>query len=60
MLQYPQSQGPQGRIPNLWKLQDELLSHIRSLEAKGVKGDEHGIFLTPVILSRLPHDICME
>ena len=54
------SSGKTSRIPNLWKLQDELLSHIRSLEAMGVKGDECGIFLTPVILSRLPHDIRME
>ena len=50
------SSGKTSRIPNLWKLQDKLLSHTRGLEAIGVKGDEYGIFLTPVILSRLPHD----
>ena len=54
------SSGKTSRIPNLWKLQDKLLSPIRSLEAMGVKGDEYGIFLTPVILSRLPHDSRME
>ena len=47
-------------ISSLWKLQDELLSHIRSLETLGVAGDQFGVFLTPVILSRLPHDIRME
>ena len=47
-------------VTNLWKIQDELLTHIRSLEALGVKGDQYGLFLTPVILSRLPHDIRLE
>ena len=40
----------------LWKLQDELLTHIRSLESLGITGDTYG-FLTPVILSRLPNDM---
>ena len=48
------------KTASLWKLQDELLSHIRSLESLGVKGDKYGLFLTPVILSRLPNDIRME
>ena len=37
----------------LWKLQDELLAHVRSLEALGVTGDQYGVILTPLILSRL-------
>ena len=44
----------------LRKLQDELLTHIRSLEALGVSGGEYGLFLTPVTLSRLPSDIRLE
>ncbi|KAK3873849.1 hypothetical protein Pcinc_021180 [Petrolisthes cinctipes] len=47
-------------IASLWKMQDELNSHIRSLEALGVKGDQYGVVLTPVILSRLPQEIRME
>ena len=52
--------GKGSRVSNLWKLRDELLSHIRSLESLGIKGEDYGVFLTPVILSRLPNDIRME
>ncbi|XP_063851761.1 uncharacterized protein LOC135095052 [Scylla paramamosain] len=45
---------------SLWKMQDQLNSHVRSLEALGVKGDQYGVVLTPVILSRLPQEIRME
>ena len=48
------------RVATLWKLLDDLQAHVRSLEALGVTGPEYGIFLTPVILSRLPQDIRME
>ncbi len=41
-------------------MQDQLNSHVRSLEALGVKGDQYGVVLTPVILSRLPQEIRME
>ena len=44
----------------LRKLQEELLSHIRSLEVLNVKGINYGVVLTPVILSRLPSDFRME
>ena len=43
-----------------WKLQDELLTFICSLEAFGVNGDQYRVFMTPVSLSRLPHDIRLE
>lgn len=45
---------------SLWKLQDQLLCHVRSLEGLGIKGDQYGVVLTPVILSRLPQDIRLE
>ena len=53
---------PKGRltVPILWKMQDELLAHVRSLEALGITWDKYGLFLTPVILSRLPQDLRME
>ena len=53
-------QGKGSRTSTLRKLQDELLSHVRSLEALDINGKDYGIFLTPVILSRLPNDIRME
>ncbi|XP_066953354.1 uncharacterized protein [Macrobrachium rosenbergii] len=46
-------------VSSLWKLQDELLT-LRSLEALGVDGNQYGVFMTPVILSRLPPDIRLE
>ena len=47
-------------VSNLWKLHDELLTHVRSLENQGITGDQYGVFLTPLILSRLPQDITLE
>ena len=44
----------------LCKLQDELLAHVRSLEALGVTGEQSGVILTPLILSRLPQDVRLE
>ncbi|XP_068210791.1 uncharacterized protein [Palaemon carinicauda] len=52
--------GSSKHISSLWKLQDELLTHVRSLEALGVDGKQYGVFMTPVILSRLPSDIHLE
>ncbi len=62
LLNLPQMpRGQKGtRVASLWAWKDTLLSHIRSLEGLGIKGDTYGIFLTPIILSRLPHDMRME
>ena len=49
----PNPCGKGSRVSNLWKLQDELLSHI-SLESLGIRGEDYGVLLTPVILSRFP------
>ena len=50
----------QSKVAALWQLQDNLQAHIRSLEALGVRGEEYGVILTPLILSRLPADIRLE
>ena len=55
----PKTSGPQ-YITSLWKMQDQLVSHARSLEVLNVKEDQYGVILTPVILSRLPHDLRIE
>ncbi len=34
-------------VAQLWKLRDEILTHIRSLEALGVSGKQCEVFLTP-------------
>ena len=51
---------PNMQISSLWKMQDDLLSHVRSLEALGITGRQFGVILTPVILSRLPPEIRLE
>ena len=50
----------QSKISILWKLQDDLQAHVRSLKALGIDGSQYGVILTPLILSRLPQDIRME
>ena len=44
----------------LWQLLDELQGHVRSLEVLGVTGEQYGVVLTPIILSRLPEELRME
>ena len=44
----------------LRRLQEQLLTHIRSLEVYDIKGKTYGVVLTPMILSRLPADIRLE
>lgn len=41
-------------------LYDELQSHVRSLAALNIQGDQYGVFLTPMILSCLPLEIRLE
>ena len=41
-------------------MRDDLLSNIRSLEALGISGEKCEVFLTPIILSRLPNDLRLE
>jgi hypothetical protein len=48
------------KTSDLRKLQEELLTHIRSLEVWDIKGVNYGVVLTPIILSRMPSDIRME
>ncbi len=47
-------------VTTLWNLCDDLKAHVRSLESLEVNGDQYGVVLTPLILSRLPHDIRLE
>ena len=44
----------------LRKVQEGLLSHVRSLEALGIDNSSFGVILTPLILSKLPEDIRIE
>ena len=54
------SEGNLDRASQLRKLYDVLQGHIRSLASLGVGGDQYGVVLTPVLLSRLPADIRLE
>ena len=48
------------KIPALWKMFDDLQAHVRSLSALGITGEQYGVILTPVVLSRLPPELRME
>ena len=45
---------------DLKKLQNVLLVHIRSLQVLKKEGENYGMFLTPLVLSKLPEDIRLE
>ena len=47
-------------VNSLWSLQDKLLMNIRALEQFGINGDQYGVILTPLVLSRLPQELRME
>lgn len=48
------------KLAQLKSIQDQILVHVRSLEALEVSGSNYGIVLTPLILSRLPAEVRME
>ena len=49
-----------GEAKDMKAFQDELLIHVRSLEALGISGDTYGVILTPLVLSKLPKEIRLE
>ena len=49
-----------GDIAKLRGLMDQLRKHVRSLEALNIKGEQYGVFLTPIVLSKLPHGLRLE
>lgn len=38
---------------------DNAESHIRSLKSLGVASDSYGILLSPVLLTKLPSELCL-
>jgi hypothetical protein len=48
------------KVPVLWELYDKLQRHVRCLETLDVNGEQYGVLLTPIILSRLPVELRME
>ena len=47
-------------VSALWKLNDDLQAHTRSLATLGIDGDKYGVILTPLILSRMPQELRLE
>ena len=47
-------------VSQLWAFRDEIVKHLRSLEALGVEGEKSEVILTPIIVSRLPDQIRLE
>ncbi|XP_068227700.1 uncharacterized protein [Palaemon carinicauda] len=51
--------GPKG-VAQLWKLRNDILIHICSLEALGITRKQCEVFLTHIILSCLPSELRLE
>ena len=47
-------------VEALWQLYSDLQTHIRSLDSLGITGQQYGVILTPLILSRLPAHLRLE
>ena len=47
-------------VKNMWTFYNLVQSHIRCLENFGISGEQYGVILTPLILSRLPGDFRMK
>ena len=47
-------------VEALWTLYGDLQNHIRSLNNMNITGDQYGVILTPLILSRLPASLRLE
>ena len=48
------------RVGGLWELLDDIQAHVRALGNLDVGGEQYGVLLTPIILSRLPQDLRLE
>ncbi len=48
------------RLSQLRFVYDKVSVNIRGLEALGVTSEQYGSFLIPVVMSKLPHDICVQ
>ena len=51
-----------GKTADVWKLQqtyDEIEAHIRGLQALEVPTESYGSFLVPVLMTKIPEDICL-
>ena len=47
-------------VTDLWRIYDDLQAHVRSLDALGISGEQYGVVLTPLILSRLTPELRLE
>ena len=47
-------------VDALRQMQDKLLSHVRSLQSLDIDGNRYGVFLTPMILSKLPENMRLQ
>ena len=47
-------------VSALWKLNDDLQAHTRSLATLRIDGDKYGVILTPLILSLVPQELRLE
>ena len=44
-------------LTELWNLYDVVMAHVRTLQYLGIKGDQYGVVLTPIIAACFPDDL---
>ena len=47
-------------VKELWHVHDTLYAHICSLASLGITGEQYGVILTPLVLSRFPPTLRLE
>jgi len=58
LLQVPKCSGE--RASHLRLVYDKIYANVRGLEALGVKAEEYGSFLIPVIMAKLPSEVRLQ
>ena len=57
LLKIPNCMGD--KTPQLWAVYDKIGVNICGLEALGIRSEQYGSFLMPIIMSKLPGEICL-
>ena len=56
----PTRSDPNKYVDALWTFYDEVVGHVRSLEALGIDGHAMQLFLCPMILAKLPEELRLD
>ena len=49
-----------GKPSQLRFIYDKIYANVRGLEALGIGAEQYGSFLIPIVMDRLPADVCLQ